>query len=587
MAKTAILSGNEAIARGAYEAGVQFASAYPGTPSTEVLETISRYKDELYCEWAPNEKVALEAAAGASFVGARALVAMKHVGLNVAADPLMTLSYVGTEGGLVVVVADDPGMHSSQNEQDSRNYARFAKIPVFEPSDSQEAKDFVMAAFELSERFKTPVLLRSTTRISHCRSIVRIGERVSSSHSSRFEKNPQRYVPVPVYGRKMRNRVEERFAKLGEYVDGCAQNKVIAQGNAYGIVTSSISFQYAAEQFPDSSILKLGLSYPFPDRLIEEFASQFGNEVVVIEELDNFLEEHIRSLGIKTRGKEYFSPVGELSPDKVARGRRRMEEKESIRVKEVEKENKEALSLPARPPIFCPGCPHRGLFYALSKVDCVVTGDIGCYSLGVFPPYERMDTILCMGGGITVAHGMDKAGFKDKPLVGIVGDSTFFHSGMTGLLEISYNKGISTIIVVDNRVTAMTGHQDHPGTGKTLMGEKTRTAYPEDIARACGVENMRVIDPLDYEETLEVLKEEVNRDAPSLIVARRPCVLLQKGGEPWQINEEQCSRCGRCLRIGCPAIYRQEGGIIRINTNLCSGCGFCARICPKDAVIAP
>lgn len=583
MEKWMILSGNEAIARGAYEAGVGVAAAYPGTPSTEVLETLSQYKDEVYCEWAPNEKVALEVAAGASLVGVRSIVAMKHVGLNVAADPLMTLSYIGVEGGLVVVVADDPGMHSSQNEQDSRNYARFAKVPIFEPSDSQEAKDFTIAAFELSEKFKTPVILRSTTRISHCKSPVRILDREFNPTEPRFVKNPQKYVPVPSYGRKMKEKVEKRLVKLQRYTSRCPQNKMIIKGGKLGIVTSGIAFQYAAEEFPDASILKLGLSYPFPDELIKDFSSRF-QELIVVEELDNFLEEHIRSLGIKVKGKEYFSGVGELNPDKVAQGRMKIEGKN---IKEVENKTEQIGSLPARPPVFCPGCPSRGLFYALSKIDCIVTGDIGCYSLGVFPPYERMDTIICMGAGITVAHGMDKAGFKDKPLIGIVGDSTFFHSGITGILEISYNRGISTIIIVDNRITAMTGHQDHPGTGITLMGEKTYTAYPEDIARACGIENVRVVDPLNFKETLKVLKEEIKKESPSVIVARRPCPLIRKERKtPWRIDQEKCIQCERCLKVGCPAVYKiEEQETIFIDSSLCQGCGFCAQVCPKEAIV--
>lgn len=585
MEKWMILSGNEAIARGAYEAGVSVAAAYPGTPSTEVLESLSNYKDEVYCEWAPNEKVSLEVAAGASLVGVRSIVAMKHVGLNVAADPLMTLSYIGVEGGLVVVVADDPGMHSSQNEQDSRNYARFAKVPIFEPSDSQEAKDFTIAAFELSERFKTPVILRSTTRVSHCKSPVKILDRKYIPKHPKFLKNPKKYVPVPSYGRKMRKKLEERLAELQNYANRCPQNKIITGGDSLGIVTSGIAFQYVAEEFPDASILKLGLSYPFPDDLIREFSKRF-DELVVVEELDNFLEEHIRSLGIKVKGKVYFPGVGELNPDKVARGKAKMEGKDTGQ----EENDTDNTDLPARPPVFCPGCPSRGLFYALSKIDCVVTGDIGCYSLGVFPPYERIDTIICMGAGITVAQGMDKAGFRDKPLIGIVGDSTFFHSGITGLLEISYNRGISTIIVVDNRITAMTGHQDHPGTGRTLMGEKTYTTYPEDIARACGIENIRIVDPLNFRETLNALREEIKKESPSLIVARRPCPLIKKEKKaPWVVDQEKCIQCGVCLKAGCPAIYKkiekENGENIYIDPSLCQGCGFCAQVCPKKAIV--
>ena len=577
--KSLLLMGNEAIAQGAYEAGVKVASAYPGTPSTEVMETLAKFKSsDIWCEWAPNEKVALEVAAGASLTGVRSLVAMKHVGLNVAADPLMTLSYIGVEGGLVVVVADDPGMHSSQNEQDTRNYAKFAKIPLLEPSDSQEARDFTIFAFELSEKFKTPVILRSTTRISHCKSPVKIGERKDLPRIAHFNKDPKRYVPVPAYGREMRKKVEERLLRLKEYSNRCPYNRVIKRGKELGIITASISFQYAMEEFPYASVLKLGLSYPFPDDLIKDFASQC-DRVIVIEELDGFIEEHVKSLGIKAEGKKYFPAIGELNPDRVAAGRRKIKGE-----KEPEKED-EGVSLPARPPVFCPGCPHRGLFYALSRIDCIVTGDIGCYSLGVFPPYERMDTILCMGGGITLAHGMDKAGLREKPLIGIVGDSTFFHSGITGLLEVSYNKGISTIIVVDNRVTAMTGHQEHPGTGKTLMGEVTYTAYPEDFARACGIKNIRVIDPLDLKKTLDTIKEEIKKDSPSLIVSRRPCTLLEKKKVKsyFFVNYEDCINCGKCMKVGCPAIYKKEDKIF-IDPILCQGCGFCAQVCPKEAI---
>jgi len=586
--KVLLLMGNEAIARGAYEAGVKLASAYPGTPSTEVLETLANFKDkEIWCEWAPNEKVALEVAAGASLAGVRSLVAMKHVGLNVAADPLMTLSYIGVEGGLVIVVADDPGMHSSQNEQDTRNYAKFAKVPLLEPSDSQEAKDFTVFAFELSEKFKTPVILRSTTRISHCKSPVRIGERKKPSSFPHFNKNPERYVPVPRYGREMRKRLEERLQKLKEYSNLCPLNKIIRRENKLGIITASISFQYAMEEFPYASILKLGLSYPFPDRLIRDFSSHC-EKVIIMEELDGFIEDHVKSLGIKAEGKKYFGSIGELTPDKVAEAHRKIRGEKSFKSGKEDEEKtscKEKTSLPARPPVFCPGCPHRGLFYALSKIDCIVTGDIGCYSLGVFPPYSRMDTILCMGGGITVGHGMDKAGLREKPLIGIVGDSTFFHSGITGLLEISYSKGISTIIVVDNRITAMTGHQNHPGTGKTLMGEETYTALPEDFARACGIKNIRVVDPLDFKNTLKVLKEETGKKEPSFIVSRRTCSLLErkKTKIPFYVDYELCANCGVCIDTGCPAIYRVEEKVC-IDEILCQGCGFCAQICPKKAI---
>jgi len=581
-----LLSGNEAIARGAYEAGVAVAAGYPGTPSSEILESLAQYGNKVYCEWAPNEKVALEVAIGASLVGVRSMATMKHVGLNVAADPLMTLSYTGIKAGLVVVVADDPGMYSSQNEQDTRNYARFAKVPLFEPSDSQEAKDFIIAAFELSEKFFTPVILRSTTRISHSKSIVNPGKRKAKHREICFVKNPQKYVAVPGYARKMRERMEERLAQLCSYTNRCSQNRVINGEKEVGVVTSGVAFQYAMEEFEGASILKLGLPYPFPDELIREFASRF-EELIVVEELDNFLEEHIRSLGIKTKGRDYFPGIGELNPDRVAQGYNRIENNGVLLVEE--KVDESSISLPTRPPVFCPGCPSRGLFYALSQIDCVVTGDIGCYSLGVFPPYQRMDTILCMGAGITIAQGMDKARFRDKPLIGVVGDSTFFHSGITGLLEISYNKGISTIVIIDNRATAMTGLQDHPGTGRTLMKKKTYNASPEDFARACGIKNVRIIDPLNLGQTLRVLKEEIKKDTASVIISRRPCVLIEKRKKkiPWTIEPNKCTQCGKCLKIGCPAIYRERTNekVVMIDEALCTGCGFCAQVCPKGAII--
>ncbi len=580
-----LLSGNEAIARGAYEAGVTVAAGYPGTPSSEILESLAQYDDEVYCEWAPNEKVAMEVAIGASWVGAKSLATMKHVGLNVAADPLMTLSYVGTGGGLVVVVADDPGMYSSQNEQDSRNYARLAKIPMFEPSDSQEAKDFIIAAFELSEKFNTPVILRSSTRISHGKSVVKLGKRKTSARKIEFVKNPPKYVAVPSYARKMRERMEKRLAQLRLYVNKCSQNQIISSGKKVGVVASGVAFQYAREEFREASLLKLGLSYPFPDDLIRKFAHNY-QELIVVEELDNFLEEHIRSLGIKTKGREYFPGLGELNPDRIAQGHYRLENNGALIKERKVEEN--SISLPARPPMFCPGCPSRGLFYALSKIDCVVSGDIGCYSLGVFPPYERLDTILCMGAGITVAQGMDKAGLRGKPVIGIIGDSTFFHSGITGLLELSYNKGISTIIIVDNRATAMTGLQEHPGTGRTLMRQKTYAAHPEDFARACGIKSIHIIDPLDFEQTLKVLKKEVEKEAASVIVSRRACVLVEKlRKNPLTIDPDKCTQCGSCLKIGCPAIYREGTNkkSIVIDKILCTGCGFCTQVCSKEAII--
>ena len=578
-----LLSGNEAVARGAYEAGVTMATGYPGTPSTEILEELTHYQ-EVYCQWSPNEKVALEVAAGASIAGARSIVTMKHVGLNVAADPLMTLSYIGIKGGLVLVVADDPGMHSSQNEQDTRHYARLAKIPLIEPSDSQEAKDFVTLAIEVSERFNTPVILRSTTRVAHSKSIVALGKREENPNPIEFERNPQKYVPVPVYGRKMHLRVEKRLTELSRFANTVACNFILPGENSLGIVTSSIAYQYVREVFPEASVLKLGMSYPFADRLIRRFAQQV-KQLLVVEELDGFLEEHIRSLGIEVVGKELVPRIGELTPDRLWEAKERLEGKSKAK---TEGNQSEELSLPSRPPVLCPGCPHRGLFYALKRFDVVVTGDIGCYSLAVFPPLERMDTIICMGAGISAALGMEKSGLERK-VVGIVGDSTFFHSGVGPLMDIAYNQGKVTVIVLDNRTTAMTGHQDHPGTGRTLKGEQTTALSVEQMAKACGIRRVRTVDPYDLEGLHQVLAEEIEAEEPSVIVSSRPCVLLNKTERRpcFEVDQELCKLCGRCLQLGCPAleVVNIDGKKrVRINPLLCDGCSLCAQVCRFEAI---
>ncbi len=576
-----LLSGNEAIARGAYEAGVTVATGYPGTPSTEILENVVGYKSEIYCEWAPNEKVAFEVAAGASLSGARCIVTMKHVGLNVAADPLMTLAYVGTVGGMVICVADDPGMHSSQNEQDTRHYARFAKIPILEPADSQEAKDFIRIGLEISEEFRTPVILRTTTRVSHSRSLVELKERQATGRKIAFEKNPPRFVPIPMWARVMREKVEERTAKLEQLAKTSPVNRIEWRDRELGIVTASISYQYVREVFPEASVLKLGWSFPFPDDLIREFAAGV-KKVLVVEELDDFLEEHIRAMGIACDGRNFISGIGELSIPKLQASRAKMEGKEYISAVPVAL----ASDLPPRPPVLCPGCPHRGVFYALGKYDVIVTGDIGCYSLGVASPLNRIDTILCMGGGVSMAHGMDKAG-EPRKVVGIVGDSTFFHSGITGLLDIAYNKGNSTIIVADNRTTAMTGHQENPGSGRTLMGEPTIEASIEALGRACGIKRVRTVDPYDFKTTLAVIEEEINADEPSLIISKAVCPLRERKrvGEIRRIANEKCKKCGACLKLGCPAIESQgKGTIPAINPLLCSGCGLCEKICKFGAI---
>lgn len=575
-----LMTGNEAIARGAYEAGVTVATGYPGTPSTEILEAVATYKPDIFCEWAPNEKVALEVAVGASLAGARSIVTMKHVGLNVAADPLMTFAYIGAVGGLVICVADDPGMHSSQNEQDTRHYARFAKIPIFEPSDSAEARDYLRMALDVSEEFKTPVILRTTTRVSHSRSLVSLGERVPSTKPIGFVKDPPRFVPIPVWGRVMRRNVEDRIPRLCEAAAKSLANRIEMRSPKLGIVTSSIAYQYVRDIFPEASVLKLGWAYPFPDTLIRQFASQV-ERVLVVEELDDFLEEHIKALGIACDGRNFVPGVGELSPGKLRAARALMEGKPVP----VSTPAPDIKDLPSRPPVLCAGCPHRGVFYALNKFDIVVTGDIGCYSLGVFPPLNRMDTILCMGAGVSMTQGFIKAGEKKK-VVGMVGDSTFFHSGITGILDLVHNRGAATIIVVDNRTTAMTGHQDNPGTETNLMGLTVPSVSIENIAKACGVKNVVTVNPYMVEETAKVIEQALESNEPSVIVSRAPCPLHEGHpvGPPKVMDAEVCQQCGQCLDLGCPAVEKSAGHGLNINEQLCGGCGLCEQICPFTAI---
>ncbi|HET6485480.1 MAG TPA: indolepyruvate ferredoxin oxidoreductase subunit alpha [Spirochaetia bacterium] len=578
----ALLSGNEAIARGAWEAGVTVATGYPGTPSTEILEAVKASYQDIYCEWSPNEKVALEVAAGASLAGARVIVTMKHVGLNVAADPLLTLAYIGTVGGLVICVADDPGMHSSQNEQDTRHYARFAKVPILEPSDSQEAKDFLALGLEISERHGTPVLLRSTTRVSHSSGSVQLGERKPVPASDGFKKDPKRFVPIPMNARPMRDRLEVRLQALAGESSASGANRIEWGDRKVGVIAEGIAYQYVRETMPDASVLKIGWVWPFPDPIIREFAAGV-ERLLVVEELDPILEEHIRSLGIACEGKSKVPAIGELSPDRLG----------AALGLTMPASRPAAADLPARPPVLCPACPHRGIFYALGRLDVAVTGDIGCYSLGVFPPLKRIDTILCMGAGISMAHGMQvvhaRTSTKEHPrqkVVGIVGDSTFFHSGITGLLDISYNLGAATVIVVDNRTTAMTGHQEHPGTGKTIRGEPTVEASIEDFGRACGMKNIATVDPYDLDQTLKVLRTAVDSDEPWLIVSRSPCPLYTKErvGPARQVDQELCRKCKACLKLGCPAI-EWVNDEIHVNELLCGGCALCEKVC-KDGAFA-
>lgn len=571
-----LLSGNEAVARGAYEGGCRFAAAYPGTPSTEILENIVKYKDVIYCEWSTNEKVALEVATGASFAGARALAAMKHVGLNVAADPFFSLSYIGSTGGIIIVSADDPGMHSSQNEQDNRHYARSAKMAMLEPSDSQEAKEFTILGFEISEDFDTPLLLRLSTRLCHSKTVVELGERKEVPVKG-YEKDIKKRLVLPAHARLRHIYVEERLKKLSKFSEQFEYNKMEFNDKSIGIISSGIAYQYAKEVLPDASYLKLSFTYPLPFKLIEKFSKNV-KKLYVIEENDPFLEMEIKAKGINVIGKEIIPITGELNPSIISEafGKKR----KSVTIKKMP-------SLSPRPPALCPGCSHTPVFYTLNKLKLTVTGDIGCYTLGALPPLNAIDTCVEMGASLGNAFGMEKVlGEKsDKKIVAVIGDSTFFHSGITPLIDIVYNKGTSTVIILDNRITAMTGHQEHPGTGKTLMGEDTVTINPEDIVKACGVKHVFTVDPYNLKELKKVIKREVERKEPSVIIARRPCILLlirkREVGKPFYVDTEECIGCKICLQLGCPAISMKDEKAY-INELFCVGCGVCAQLCPKD-----
>ena len=571
-----LLSGNEAIARGAYESAVSVSAGYPGTPSTEILETIASEYPDIYAEWAPNEKVAFEVGMGASFAGGRALVTMKHVGVNVAADPLFTLAYTGVRGGFVLISADDPGMHSSQNEQDNRNYAPFAKIPLLEPSDSQEAKDFVKEAFHISEQFDVPVIVRTTTRIAHAESLVEFGEVDNIEKPSGFARDLQKYVMIPAHARQRHVIVEERLKKLQAFSEETPLQKVEFRDDKIGVITSGVSYQYTREVLPNSSILKLGMTYPLPESLIKNFASKV-QEFYVVEELDPFLENQIKEMGISVKGLN--RRLGELSPDILA---------EFFLNKKVENILPE-MKLPGRPPAMCPGCPHRSVFHILKKKKLTVTGDIGCYTLSVLPPLEIMDTCVCMGASIGAAMGVEKATKRSDNVVAVIGDSTFVHSGITGLVDMIYNKSKGTLIILDNETTAMTGRQDHPATGRTLMGEETVRLNLFELAKTLGVEYVRYVDPYNLDELDSVIEEAVKLDKLAVVITNRQCVLLKREVSPKlaEVKYDVCKGCGLCLRIGCPAMSRvsAKDKKVKIDSLLCNGCMVCAQICRQKAMV--
>jgi indolepyruvate ferredoxin oxidoreductase alpha subunit len=590
-----LLSGNEAIARAAYDSGVRVATAYPGTPSTEILENISKYPG-IYCQWSVNEKVALEVASGASISGARTLAAMKHVGLNVAADPFMTLSYTGVTGGLVIISADDPYMHSSQNEQDNRFYAKFAKVPCLEPSDSQEAYDMVRAAFEISENYDTPVIVRSTTRISHSRSLVKASGRTETPVKN-YEKSAAKFVMIPSYGRERHKALLERWEKLKELADSGGFFSVIEpdgtenKASKLGIITSGVSYQYAAEVFSEVPVLKIDMISPLPEKAIKKFAE--GKKLLlIIEELEPFLEEQVKLMLPESEisGKQFFPAHGELGLESLKKVHSELFGLELITGKEDAKKEmvKNIIdSLPPRPPVLCAGCPHRPVFHLLKKLKTVVMGDIGCYTLSVLPPLSSLDSCLCMGAGIGQALGMEKANPEMKGrVVSVIGDSTFFHSGITPLIDSAYNKGTGLIIILDNGTTAMTGRQSHPGTGTTLMGDSVPDLKPEDFARAAGIKNIRVVDPYRLKKLGTVLKEELEKRELSVIVCRRPCVLLEKKkiSDCAFIDQHACKKCGLCTQFGCPAIEFKDDNY-SINPLLCNNCGVCADVCKWKAII--
>ena len=574
MSEKVIMLGNEAIARGAYEAGVKVSAAYPGTPSTEISENLVKYKDSLYCEWSPNEKVATEVAIGASVSGVRAMSCMKHVGFNVAADPTYTVSYMGVNGGLVIVVADDPGLYSSQNEQDTRMVARAAQLPVIEPSDSAEAKEFIKIAFDLSEQFDRPFVYRTTTRLAHSQGLVELSER-KEIEDKPYEKKIRKNVMMPGNAKLRHVEIEKRNQELAEAANTLPINRVEMNDTKIGVITSGIPYQYVKEALPEASVLKLGLVNPLPRKLIEDFASKVDT-LYVIEELDPVIETQVKSWGIKAIGKEIFTVQGEYSANMIRQA-----------ILKEELDISKPAEAPGRPPILCPGCPHRGVYYVLNKLKIHAAGDIGCYTLGAVAPLSVVDTTICMGASISSLHGMEKAKGKEyiKNWVAVIGDSTFLHTGVNSLMNMMYNKATGTVIILDNSTTGMTGHQDHAATGKTLQGDPTYAIDIPALCRAIGVKNVVEVNARDIQAVEKVVKEEIAKDEVSVIITKTPCVLLDKSKKPsYQTHTDKCKKCGMCMKPGCPAMTKNADGTISIDDTMCTGCGLCASLCKFDAI---
>lgn len=574
MSEKVIMLGNEAIARGAYEAGVKVSAAYPGTPSTEISENLVKYKDSLYCEWSPNEKVATEVAIGASVAGVRAMSCMKHVGFNVAADPTYTVSYMGVNGGLVIVVADDPGLYSSQNEQDTRMVARAAQLPVIEPSDSAEAKEFIKIAFDLSEQFDRPFVYRTTTRLAHSQGLVELNER-KEIEDKPYEKNIRKNVMMPGNAKLRHVEIEKRNQELAEAANTLPFNRVEMNDTKIGVITSGIPYQYVKEALPDASVLKLGMVNPLPRKMIEDFASKVDT-LYIVEELDPVIEEQVKSWGIKAIGKEIFTVQGEYSANMIRQA-----------ILKEELEISKPAQAPGRPPILCPGCPHRGVYYVLNKLKIHAAGDIGCYTLGAVAPLSVVDTTICMGASISSLHGMEKAKGKEyiKNWVAVIGDSTFLHTGVNSLMNMMYNKATGTVIILDNSTTGMTGHQDHAATGKTLQGDPTYAIDIPALCRAIGVKNVVEVNARDIQAVEKAVKEEIAKDEVSVIITKTPCVLLDKSKKPlYQTHTDKCKKCGMCMKPGCPAMTKNADGTVSIDDTMCTGCGLCASLCKFDAI---